>query len=60
MVGKKKAKEDYSETDSSSDDEFLTSLRIKTVKSLSEQNQDLSLQIDGLQEWLTRFRAELV
>ena len=48
--GIKIAKEDYSETDSSSDYEILTSLRIKTVKSLSEENQDLSLQIDGLQE----------
>ena len=44
----KKANEDYSETDSSSDDEFLTNGRIKTVNSLSEENQVLSIQIDSL------------
>ena len=48
-----KANEDYSETDSSSDDEFLTRGRIKTVNSLSEENQVLSIQIDSLQDILS-------
>ena len=33
----KKAEDDYPERDSSSDDEFLSSMQIKTVKSLSEK-----------------------
>ena len=55
----KKANEDYSETESSSDDEFLTSGRIKTVNSFSEENQVLSIQIDSLQDRVSSFGAEL-
>ena len=57
--GIKKAKEDYSDPESSSDDEFLTSGRIKTVNSLSEENQVLSIQIDRLQDRVSSFGAEL-
>ena len=54
-----KAKEEYFETKSSSDDEFLTSGRIYTVNSLSEENQVLSIQIDRLQDRVSSFGAEL-
>ena len=57
--GIKKANEDYSETESSSDDEFLTSRRIKTVNSLLEENQVLSIQGDRLQDRVSSFGAEL-
>ena len=47
---KKKSEEDYSERDSSLDDEFLSSMQIKTVKSLSEENLVLSRQTNSLQD----------
>ena len=55
----KKANEVFSETESSSDNEFLTSERIKTVNSFSEENQVLSIQIDCLQDRVSSFGAEL-
>ena len=55
----KKAEEDYSGRDSSSDNEFLSSVQIKTVKSLSEENSVLSCQIDSLQDIVSRFGKDL-
>ena len=55
----KKAEEDYSGRDSSSDNEYLSSMQIKTVKSLSEENSVLSRQIDSLQDIVSRFGKNL-
>ena len=55
----KKAEEGYSEIDSSSDDEFLSSVQIKAVKNLSEENLVLSRQIDCLQDIVSRFGKEI-
>ena len=58
--GIKKDNQDYSETESSSDSsEFLTSRRIKTINSLSEENHVLSIQINRLEETVSSFGAEL-
>ena len=49
----KKAEEEYSDSEMSSDDKFLAKSvaheRIKTAKSLSEENMALSREVDVLQ-----------
>ena len=41
------------------DNQFLTILKINIIKSLSEENHNFSLQIDGFQATLNRFGANL-
>ena len=59
----KTAKEDHSESDTSSYEEFLeksaSNMGIKIVKNASDENLDLSRKISELQDSIVRFRREL-